>query len=637
MIGGRSEHVFRHVILIALGTLAAFVPRAPAAPAYHGMSYTSFGQDALATAGSDQSLANMSIVGVDTVAINFWWFQDTISSNSMSEDFSSYSSTISSVEHAIDTAHSLGMKVLLKPMLDVKDGTWRAYINPNDKDQWFANYTNFLGTFADVAQTKGVELFSIGCEMNTMELPANNSRWHSLIDNMNSRYDGQLTYSANWGSIENSVGGYANVPWWDQLDYIGIDAYFPISTVNNPTPAQLASSTSALADNIESWRNANYPAKNVLFTEIGYRSLDGATRAPWGESVGSGAVDLQEQADAYNAVLNTFSARSWWDGAFWWSWETNPYSGGAADDNFTPQNKPAQSVLASHYGGTTPPPLPTGSPTQTFFSWETGVEGWQVPGFHGKPASNQQSTTGATAGSHSLAITQTGDNFSWDSFVTLTGDVLSAFSLAVANDPANYQIEFDVTYNTAFIPQSSVTFLKNSVAINTAAGSWSQVDDVANTNGRTNQTIHVAISLSDFSALTPGSSSYSIFIALNGNWGTGSATVFYDNFRLVNLNAPLPGDYNGDGRVDAVDYTIWRDHLGSNDYPQADGNLNGQVDVGDYQIWKANFGAVGGSGSGGLAVAVPEPNSLALGLVAVIFAFFCIRLEKNCGIGYHRV
>src|SRR6185295_2954881 len=159
-----------------------------AAPAYKGVSYTSFGKDVLSTSASDQSLLNTSMVGTDTVALNFWWFQTSVTSNSMAEDFTKYSSTVSSVAHAIDTIHSLGMKVLLKPMLDVSDGTWRANINPSNKDTWFTNYTNFLGTFADMAQAKGVELFSIGCEMNTLEQSANNTRWTNLISNMRSRY-----------------------------------------------------------------------------------------------------------------------------------------------------------------------------------------------------------------------------------------------------------------------------------------------------------------------------------------------------------------------------------------------------------------------------------------------------------------
>src|SRR6478609_5269123 len=182
----------RFAAAVALVISMAMAHYACAAPAYKGVSYTSFGTNALATSGSDQSLLNMSIVGTDTVALNFWWFQTSTTANTMAEDFTRYSSTMSSVSHAIDTIHSLGMKVLLKPMLDVSDGTWRAYIDPSNKDQWFTNYTNFLGTFADMAQTKGVELFSIGCEMNTLEQSANNTRWTNLITNMRARYSGKL-------------------------------------------------------------------------------------------------------------------------------------------------------------------------------------------------------------------------------------------------------------------------------------------------------------------------------------------------------------------------------------------------------------------------------------------------------------
>src|SRR3954466_2723145 len=198
------------IALLGLGLTLAIAANGLAAPAYQGMSYTSFGTNVLSTSGSDQSLFNMSVVGTDTVALNFWWFQSSVTSNSMAEDFTRYSSTMSSVSHAIDTIHSLGMKVLLKPMLDVSDGTWRANIDPSNKDLWFTNYTNFVGTFADMAQSKGVELLSIGCEMNTLEQSANNTRWTNLISNMRSRYTGKLTYSANWNAIGTNIGGYQN-------------------------------------------------------------------------------------------------------------------------------------------------------------------------------------------------------------------------------------------------------------------------------------------------------------------------------------------------------------------------------------------------------------------------------------------
>jgi hypothetical protein len=600
-----NRTIFRALILIA-----ATAATAHAAPAYEGMSYTSFGTNALATSGSDQSLLNMSIVGADTVALNFWWFQPTTTSNAMAEDFTKYSSTMSSVSHAIDTIHSLGMKVLLKPMLDVSDGTWRAYINPSNKDQWFTNYTNFLGAFADMAQDKGVELFSIGCEMNTMEQATNNTRWTNLIANMRSRFDGKLTYAANWGAIGLNVGGYQNVPWWNQLDYIGIDAYFPIASSGNTTIAGLTTAWQNQATTIQNWRtNRGLTDKQILFTEVGYQSANGSAHEPFGVS-GTPTLDLAEQADSYRALLSVMTTKPWWDGAFWWSWETNPLAGGTNDTGFTPQSKPAQAVLQEYYGGATPPPPPHGTPTQTLFSWENGLEGWSVPSFAGKPATVQQSTTGVTAGAHSVAVTQTGDNFSWDLGVTLTGDPLTQFSLALA-DKANYRLEYDVTYNTTSIPQNGgVTFINQSIAINNAAGTWTQVDSKGGTNGRTNQTIHVSIPLSTFSTLASGSSSYSIYFALNGNWGTLPATVYFDNLRLVNITAPLTGDFDHNGVVDTRDYIVWRDARDSTTNLNADANLNGVIDSGDYELWRSNFGNTGPAGAGSSAESVPEPSTL---------------------------
>ena len=85
--------------------------------------------------------------------------------------------------------------------------------------------------------------------------------------------------------------------------------------------------------------------------------------------------------------------------------------------------------------------------------------------------------------------------------------------------------------------------------------------------------------------------------------------------------APLgTGDYNGDGVVDAADYTVWRDTLGSQLDLRADGTGDGMVDEADYVFWNDRFGNVVGTGS---RVAVPEPTSVVLviaGLLAVVVA-----------------
>ncbi len=159
-------------LVVALGWGFCETATVFAQPAYKGMSYTSFGSDVLSGAPSDQSLYDLSVVGANTVALNVWWFQQTPSSTTIAEDDSRYSSTMSSIQHAIDTIHSLGMNVLLKPMVDVDDGTWRAQITPTNVNDWFASYTNFIDTFANLAQSnqnKGVTMLSVGCELNSME------------------------------------------------------------------------------------------------------------------------------------------------------------------------------------------------------------------------------------------------------------------------------------------------------------------------------------------------------------------------------------------------------------------------------------------------------------------------------------
>jgi hypothetical protein len=85
--------------------------------------------------------------------------------------------------------------------------------------------------------------------------------------------------------------------------------------------------------------------------------------------------------------------------------------------------------------------------------------------------------------------------------------------------------------------------------------------------------------------------------------------AFFDDFVLTLAGAGLAGDYNGDGKVDAADYVVWRKNPGNNG-----GNPGG------YNTWRNHYGA-GGAGSGNLlAGPVPEPAAWTLALVALIAA-----------------
>ena len=86
---------------------------------------------------------------------------------------------------------------------------------------------------------------------------------------------------------------------------------------HGPTPAELQTAWQGHADAIETWYVSSGQTVPLMFSEVGYRSADGANREPWAWW-GDATVDLQEQVDCYEALLSTLWAEDWWAGAFWW-------------------------------------------------------------------------------------------------------------------------------------------------------------------------------------------------------------------------------------------------------------------------------------------------------------------------------
>ena len=96
----------------------------------------------------------------------------------------------------------------------------------------------------------------------------------------------------------------------------------------------------------------------------------------------------------------------------------------------------------------------------------------------------------------------------------------------------------------------------------------------------------------------------------------------------------LPGDFNGDGTVDAADYTVWRDTLGSaglEPYSLGDGNGDGDVTQADYDIWQSHFGqTIPAATSATATVPVPEPGALSLVLcVASVWWIRCFGSRRR--------
>ena len=312
-------------------------------PVYQkGLSFSAWSNDVFSSSESDESLRLLTETNTEWIALCFSWIQ----SNTTSHDIhlsSSGTPTPESIKHAITTAHNLGLKVMLKPMVEAVEReeirsypVWRGEIQPST--EWFESYSTFINFFAEFAEQNDVELFSVGCEYK--KTTGEKDQWEKIISGVRERYSGPITYSADWTN-------YQNIEWWDSVDYVGIDAYFPLSILKyDPTFNELKNAWTNYADEIETWLST--VNKPVIFTEIGYRSGDGTNMAPsnfWSDM----PVDLQEQRDCYEAAFQTLWNRSWFYGFYWWTWIFDPEEGGLNDSFHTPQRKPTQDVITHWY------------------------------------------------------------------------------------------------------------------------------------------------------------------------------------------------------------------------------------------------------------------------------------------------
>jgi len=321
-----------------------------------GISFPSWTSGEYSSRYPDFALADLAATGANWVAIMVTGFQNTVSSTALDGPITPSDADLL---HAIAQAHNLGLKVMLKPHVDLTGfSTWRGFIGQGFTEeqwgQWFGSYQAFVNYYAQFAQDHGVELFCVGVELQATQQRAND--WRNVIAGVRSRYRGPITYAATNGWPQVAGGTPAatdtDIRWWDAVDYIGVDAYYGLTNEKDPTLEELRSSwrsiSMKLAELASTWN------KPVIFPEIGYRSLDGANRNP-GDYQVKGEVDVQEQADCYRAAFEAVYDQPWFRGMFWWSWDTRASWGGPCNDDYTPHLKPAEDVLREWYGG---PPGP---------------------------------------------------------------------------------------------------------------------------------------------------------------------------------------------------------------------------------------------------------------------------------------
>lgn len=251
----------------------------------------------------------------------------------------------------IEVAHAAGFKVFLKPhiwLTEPSDGKWRSDIFPeNEKDWklWKKTYREFILRYAKIAEQKEVELFCVGTELSRLSVEKSDF-WVDLIKEVRSIYSGKITYAANW------YDEFEKITFWEELDFIGIQAYFPLTQNENPTIQQIS----------EGW-NQHLPAiksihekynRKILFTEMGYKSTSDSAVKPWDwidySSDSDKPVSTTTQVNCYQAFFDTVWNQEWFAGVHIWQMRSDFVKGrGKSDLDFTPQGKPAEGVIAKGF------------------------------------------------------------------------------------------------------------------------------------------------------------------------------------------------------------------------------------------------------------------------------------------------
>ena len=248
------------------------------------------------------------------------------------------------VIETIKRAKTNNLKVMLKPQVYVP-GSWPGNIDfhlASDWRAWENSYRTYILQMAQVADSLDVDLFCVGTELkiSTIKRPA---YWNNLIEEIKSKYDGPLTYAANWDEWEH-------ITFWSSLDYIGIDAYYPLSNTTTPTVRELEQAWQKHKEKMDIFsRRLKRP---YLFTEFGYMSVDKCADRTW--ELEKKRSDLnpnqQAQANAYEALFKVFWNEPSWRGGFVWKWY--PYESNRSDyreRDYTPQGKIAAKTLYHYY------------------------------------------------------------------------------------------------------------------------------------------------------------------------------------------------------------------------------------------------------------------------------------------------
>jgi len=243
------------------------------------------------------------------------------------------------LERAAAIVGDRGLQLFIKPHLAYWGSfSWRGAIEFSTPARWsrfFRDYQAFIVDQARFAERHGVPAFSVGTELEkTVRFEA---EWREIISAVREVYSGHVTYAANWDGVDR-------VPFWDAVDSIGVQAYFPTGS-RSSTPAQLQASWNAVLERLERW--SKRWERPIALAEIGYTRSRDAAKQPWKAERDSSLEAIRMRTMLAEIALRSRDRADFIVGMFWWKWIPG-WSWFQRD--FSMRDPEMKALLAKHWG-----------------------------------------------------------------------------------------------------------------------------------------------------------------------------------------------------------------------------------------------------------------------------------------------
>jgi hypothetical protein len=263
--------------------------------------------------------------------------------------------TESAYLHLVETAHSLGLRVMSEHSIITRDpeGYWAGDIgdkyNEEQWAEWFTSYGEMVLDAARLAEKAGTDYLIIVSELDST--PKREKEWRELIAKVREVYHGKISMAFD------EEFALQDVQFWDALDAIAVHPYYlDLPGVTNPTVEQLTREFIPYVNRLEAL--SQKWDRPVIITEIGFWSVHTMTQN-YNNFDSSNQIDLQEQTDLFQAVFNAFEGRAWLAGIFWYAFEGGTNFAEPWNTHNAYIGKPAEDVIRFFYGAA---PRPTRTP-----------------------------------------------------------------------------------------------------------------------------------------------------------------------------------------------------------------------------------------------------------------------------------